>query len=159
MSVLYCQLSGYFAYDIIYLLSHNVRDKSMYITHHVVTVSVILAFILRSTSTLSRGSLGLWFHVVFSICGEITNPLLNMRRICGMSHGKKSRLYRILSFVSVVLYMICRVIGFPIIFIVFAPTAIELEPIWVWSLLYIVGVGLYLVSLHWMKLLIAGIAN
>ena len=152
----YYHVVGYFLYDSCHLLMHDVRGKYMYLAHHTVTIGITLMFVLRPSSTLSAESPGLWFHIVFPIAGEIPNPVLNLRKVCAMVYGFESTQYNAVYDVAILLYAVCRIFGFPVIFWLYAPIAFEMEPLWAAMILYAVATGLYIVSVGWFKTMIAG---
>jgi hypothetical protein len=137
----------------------NKKTKTIFLSHHIITIVCILLFIFRPEGTLSIGSPGLCFHPLLGILGEIPNPILNLRRIILITHGKKSLVYGDVTDFAAAMFFCFRIVAFPILFVIFFPVFIVYEPTWMLIVIYVMTSGFYIVSLKWFKMLLYSRTN
>ena len=109
--------------------------------HHVAAIAMVLMF-------LSFGFSGLWFNLLFAALGEAANPFLSVRKILREVPGEASFLYRANQTILVSLYVVVRIIGFPVILLAHYPETHAL-PLFLWVPPFAITGLVWLVSIDW----------
>jgi len=139
-------LGGYFVYDLLYLVLHG-TEHTGFILHHIAAIIFVNMFVVYGFSAL-------WFNLLFAAMGEGANPFLSLRQILRYIPGEASLLYKLNQTILVGLYLVLRVVGFPLILAIHLPEVLDKRLPWYqWVLPFAVTMAVWAVGLGWFSAL------